>query len=189
MDKFHHLFKIQIFQPGRQNLISMQTGVDPDEPSRLYTGCRYVFCFCVCVCFFVVVVVFLFFFLFFFIYIYIFFFLCFFFFFIYIFVFFRLKPLFASVDKSKLKNRRVHFRTSGMKGLSNSSECQGVEYHWSNLTQRKTVWMFPCYITGINQQQDHPLGKDTICLYNLVLNLIYIVVRNSLSIIHVLTIP
>ena len=30
---------------------------------------------------------------------------------------FRLKPLFVSVDMSKFKNGRVHFRNSGMKGL------------------------------------------------------------------------
>ena len=29
----------------------------------------------------------------------------------------RRKPLFASVDKSKFKNGRVHFRKSGMNGL------------------------------------------------------------------------
>ena len=32
---------------------------------------------------------------------------------------FSLKPLFASVDMSKVKHRRVHFKKSGMKGINN----------------------------------------------------------------------
>ena len=44
---------------------------------------------------------------------------------------FRLKPLFASVKKSKFKNGRVHFRNSGIKGLINI-----VEYIVEQRTRR-----------------------------------------------------
>ena len=35
--------------------------------------------------------------------------------------FFLLKTIFASVDKTKFKNDRVHFRNSGVKGLRKKS--------------------------------------------------------------------
>ena len=48
---------------------------------------------------------------------------------------FNLKPLFSSVDKSKFKDGRVHFRNSGMKGLK---ACLRYEYFsdvWNNRSQ------------------------------------------------------
>ena len=89
------------------NTDTFANSADPDETARkraVSSGSTLLpFCFFFFFCFFFVLFCFFFF--------------CFVFYYYYYFIYFRLNSLLASVDKSKFKNGRVHFRKSVMKRL------------------------------------------------------------------------